>query len=93
MESIKLIFYLINTPVFSATGAGLPPSRPLNTGRKNRFASTLRIWGINLSKGGKCLICIPIYTGVGMQIRHLPPLLRFIPQFAQICIIHELNKF
>ena len=28
-----------------------------------------------------------------MQIRHLPPLLRFIPQFAQICIIFALSKF
>ena len=28
-----------------------------------------------------------------MQIRHLPPLLRFIPQFAQICIVFALNKF
>ena len=35
------------------------------------------------------------YTGVlkGMQIRHLLPLLRFIPQFAQICIIFALSKF
>ena len=30
---------------------------------------------------------------MGMQIRHLPPLLRFIPQFAQICIIFALSKF
>ena len=29
----------------------------------------------------------------GMQIRHLPPLLRFIPQFAQICIVFALSKF
>ena len=29
----------------------------------------------------------------GMQNRHLPPLLRFIPQFAQICIIFALSKF
>ena len=29
----------------------------------------------------------------GMQNRHLPPLLRFIPQFAQICIIFVLSKF
>ena len=28
-----------------------------------------------------------------MQIRHLPPLLRFIPQFAQICIVFALSKF
>ena len=28
-----------------------------------------------------------------MQNRHLPPLLRFIPQFAQICIIFALSKF
>ena len=28
-----------------------------------------------------------------MQIRHLPPLVRFIPQFAQICIIFPLGKF
>ena len=28
-----------------------------------------------------------------MQNRHLPPLLRFIPQFAQICIIFVLSKF
>ena len=29
----------------------------------------------------------------GMQNRHLPPLLRFIPQFAQICIIFALSKY
>ena len=29
----------------------------------------------------------------GMQNRHLPPLLRFIPQFAQICMIFRLSKF
>ena len=29
----------------------------------------------------------------GTQDRHLPPLLRFIPQFAQICIISALSKF
>ena len=29
----------------------------------------------------------------GMQNRHLPPLIRFIPQFAQICIIFALSKF
>ena len=29
----------------------------------------------------------------GMQNRHLPPLLRFIPQFAQICIVFALSKF
>ena len=35
-----------------------------------------------------------LHPGVkGMQIRHLPPLLRFIPQFAQICIIFVLSKF
>ena len=28
-----------------------------------------------------------------MQNRHLPPLRRFIPQFAQICIIFVLSKF
>ena len=28
-----------------------------------------------------------------MQIRHLPPLLSFIPQFAQICFIFALSKF
>ena len=28
-----------------------------------------------------------------MQIRHLPPLLRFIAQFAQICIVFALSKF
>ena len=28
-----------------------------------------------------------------MQIRHLQPLLRFIPQFAQICIVFALSKF
>ena len=28
----------------------------------------------------------------GMQIRHLPPLLRFIPQFAQICIVFALSQ-
>ena len=28
-----------------------------------------------------------------MQNRHLPPLLRFFPQFAQICIIFALCKF
>ena len=28
-----------------------------------------------------------------MQIRHLPPLLRFLPQFAQICIIFAQSKF
>ena len=28
-----------------------------------------------------------------MQNRHLLPLLRFIPQFAQICIIFALSKF
>ena len=28
-----------------------------------------------------------------MQNRHLPPLLRFIPQFALICIIFALSKF
>ena len=28
-----------------------------------------------------------------VQNRHLPPLLRFIPQFAQICIIFALSKF
>ena len=28
-----------------------------------------------------------------MQIQHLPPLLRLIPQFAQICIIFALSKF
>ena len=28
-----------------------------------------------------------------MQLRHLPPLLRFISQFAQICIIFALSKF
>ena len=44
-----------------------------HTGRKNGFASNwlsakmMQIcanWGINLSKGGKCRICIPIYTPV-----------------------------
>ena len=35
-----------------------------------------------------------LHLGVkGMQNRHLPPLLRFIPQFAQICIIFALRKF
>ena len=35
-----------------------------------------------------------LHPGVkGMQIRHLPPLLRFIPQFAQICIVFALSKF
>ena len=35
-----------------------------------------------------------LHPGVkGMQNRHLPPLLRFIPQFAQICIIFALSKF
>ena len=29
----------------------------------------------------------------GMQNLHLPPLLRCIPQFAQICIIFVLSKF
>ena len=29
----------------------------------------------------------------GIQNRHLPPLLRFIPQFAQICLIFALSKF
>ena len=29
----------------------------------------------------------------GTQDRHLPPLLRFIPQFAQICSIFALSKF
>ena len=29
----------------------------------------------------------------GMQNRHLPHLLRFIPQFAQICIIFALSNF
>ena len=29
----------------------------------------------------------------GMQTRHLPSLLRFIPQFAQICIVFALSKF
>ena len=29
----------------------------------------------------------------GMQIRHLPPLVRFIPQFAQICIVFALSEF
>ena len=29
----------------------------------------------------------------GMQNRLLPPLLRFIPQFAQMCIIFALSKF
>ena len=29
----------------------------------------------------------------GMQNRHLPPLLRFIPQVAQICIIFARSKF
>ena len=34
-----------------------------------------------------------LYPGVkGMQIRHLPPLLRFIRQFAQICIVFALCK-
>ena len=34
-----------------------------------------------------------LHPGVkGMQIRHLPPLLRFIPQFAQICIVFALCK-
>ena len=28
-----------------------------------------------------------------MQIRHLQPLLRFIPQFAQICTVFALSKF
>ena len=48
-------------------------NRFCHTGRKNGFASTLLSanmmqiranWGINLSKGGKCRICIPIYTPV-----------------------------
>ena len=35
-----------------------------------------------------------LHPGVkGMQIRQLPPLLRFIPQFAQICIVFALSKF
>ena len=35
-----------------------------------------------------------LHPGVkGMLNRHLPPLLRFIPQFAQICIIFVLSKF
>ena len=35
-----------------------------------------------------------LHPGVkGMQIRHLPPLLRFIPQFEQICIVFALSKF
>ena len=29
----------------------------------------------------------------GMQNRHLAPLLRFITQFAKICIIFALSKF
>ena len=29
----------------------------------------------------------------GMKNRHLPPLIRFIPQFAQICIIFALSEF
>ena len=72
--------------------------------RKNGFASNLLSanmmqicvnWEIYLSKGGKCRIRIPIYTTVqiAMQNRHLPPLLRLISQFAQICIIFALSKF
>ena len=35
-----------------------------------------------------------LHPGVkGMQIRHLPPLLRFIPQFVQIFIVFALSKF
>ena len=46
-------------------------------------------WGINLSKGGKCRICIPTPVLIGMQIKHLPPLLRFIPQMHKV----EANLF
>ena len=35
-----------------------------------------------------------LHAGVNsMQIRHLPPLLRFISQFAQLCIVFALSKF
>ena len=66
-----MLFCTVSLPSLHVYDVKLRNFTLYGTGRKNGFASNLLSakmmqicanWRINLSKGGKCPICIPIYT-------------------------------